>query len=113
MGARIRPSLWGGRGDWLIPRTRSAAWGELVEEEAVAGDEDGFVFGGLGGGASEAGGVLDAEAHCVESAGGEIAAFGEAFLLVFGGFVFGIAVVEQVDGGGEGVCVFVDPAVVV
>ena len=91
----------------------TAAWGELVEEEAVAGDEDGWVFGGLGGGVGEAGGVLDAEAHFVEGVGGEVAALGEAFFLVLGGFVLGIAAVEEVDGGGEGGGVFVDPAVVI
>ncbi len=102
---------WGGGG--LFTGTGSAAGWELVEEVAVAGDEDGCVFGGLGGGIGEAGGVLDALAHFVEGVGGEVAGLGEAFLFVLGAFVLGIAVVEEVDGGGEGGGVFVDPAVVV
>lgn len=61
----------------------------------------------------EAGGVLDAEGHFVEGVGGDVAAFGEAFLFVFGGLVLGIAAVEEIDGGGEGGGVFIDPAVVV
>ena len=108
-----RHSLWGGRGGGLVPRAGAAAWGELVEEEAVAGDEDGFVFGGFVRGVGEAGGVLGAEAHFVEGVGGEVAAFGEAFLFVFGGFVLGVAAVEEVDAVSEGGGVFVDPAVVV
>lgn len=112
-----RPSLWGKQGRswrwggvfWFL----TAAWGELVEEEAVAGDEGGLVFGGLGGGVGEAGGVLGAEAHFVEGVSGEVAALGEAFFLVLGGFVLGIAAVEEVDAGGEGGGVFADPAVVV
>ncbi len=61
----------------------------------------------------EAGGVLDAEAHSVEGVGGEVAGFGEAFFLVLGGFVLGIAAVEEVDGSAEGGGVFIEPAVVV
>jgi hypothetical protein len=60
----------------------------------------------------EAGGVLDAEAHFVECVGGEVAALGEASFVVLGGFVLGVAAIEQIDGGGEGVGVLVDPAVV-
>jgi len=105
--------LRGGRGGRFIRGAGSAAWGELVEEVAVAGDEDGFVSGGLVRGIGEAGGVLDAEALFVEGVGGEVAAFGEAFFVVLGGFVLGIAAVEEVDEGGEGAGVFIDPAVVV
>ena len=91
----------------------SRSRGGLVEEEAGAGDEGGLVFGGPCGGVGEAGGVLDAEAHFVEGVGGEVARFGEAFFLVLGGFVFGIAAVEEVDGISEGGGVFIEPAVVV
>ena len=56
---------------------------------------------------------MNALAHFVEGVGGEGAAFGEALFLVLGGFVLGVAVVEEGDGGGEGGGVFVDPAVVV
>lgn len=108
-----RHSLWGGRGDGLVTGAGAAPWRELVEEEAVAGDEGGFVFGGFVGRIGEAGGVLGAEAHFVERVGGEVAALGEAFLFVLGGFVLGVAAVEQVDGGVEGGGVFIDPSVVV
>ena len=91
----------------------AAARRELVEEEAVAGDEEGWVSGGFAGGVSEAGCVLDAEAHFVEGVSGEVTALGETFFLVLGGFVLGVAAVEEVDGGGEGGGVFTNPAVVI
>ena len=92
---RRRPSLGGGRG-WKwgggFGFLAVAGW-ELVEEEAVAGDEGGLVFGGPCAGVGKAGGVLDAEAHFVEGVGSEVAGFGEAFFLVLGGFVLGIAAI--------------------
>jgi hypothetical protein len=109
----MSPRLPDDRRDWLFCGGGCGTWGELVEEEAVAGDEDGLVFGGFTGGVGEAGGVLDGEALFVEGVGGEVAALGEAFFLVFGGFVLGIAAVEEIDGGGEGGGVIVDPAMVV
>lgn len=88
-----RLSLCGGWGGGFFFGFGCAAWREFFEEEAVAGDEGGFVFGGLGGGVGEAGGVLDAQAHFVEGVGGEVAALGKTFLFVLGGFVLGIAAV--------------------
>jgi hypothetical protein len=62
-----------------------AGW-KLVEEEAVAGDEGGFVFGGTCGGVGEVGGVLDAEAHFRKGEVGTAAGTGDEALHLGEGF---------------------------